>query len=56
MENNHKDNYGKKKIFVYQHWQDICHLRKRMSAEKVSKVYGGEISKYIIYKYERDFD
>lgn len=51
----HKENYGKKKEFICQHWDDICHLRKRMSAEKVSKIYGCEISKYVIYRYEREF-
>jgi hypothetical protein len=45
--------YGSKKKFISEHWNDISFMRKRMSAAKVAKVYGGLISKYNIQQYEK---
>lgn len=48
-----KQVYGKRKEFIFDHWHDICQMRKRMSAERVCRVYGGVINVSILYKYER---
>ena len=45
--------YGKKKKFIYEHLNDIIAMRRRMSAAKVASVYGGIISKFDIYEYEK---
>lgn len=49
-----KKKYGCSKSFFFTHFDDIQHLRKRLSAAKVAKIYGGMIGKGSIYKYERD--
>ena len=49
-----KKKYGRSKAFFFLHFDDIQHLRKRLSAEKVAKIYGGIIGKGSIYQYERE--
>ena len=48
-----KEYYGKKKQFMFDHWDDITQMRKRMSLSEVSKVYGGYLSRSTIHYYEK---
>lgn len=47
-----KDCYGKKKLFIFDHRNDIIQLRKRHSAKKVSEIYCYVISEWDIYAYD----
>ena len=49
----HNGQYGKKKQFIFDHWDDITQMRKRLSLTEVSKVYGGYLSRSIIHYYEK---
>lgn len=51
----HYGQYGKKKQFIVDHWDDIVQMRKTMSAARVAKVYGGYIDVRSIYQYEKLF-
>ena len=51
----HNGQYGKKKKFIIDHWDDIVQMRKTMSAAKVARVFGGYIDRYSIYQYEKLF-
>ena len=41
MVKTHNGEYGKKKQFIIDHWDDIVSLRKTRSLSQVSVIYGG---------------
>lgn len=49
----HYGQYGKKKQFIVDHWDDIVSLRKTRSLSQVSAIYGGYVSRALINYYEK---
>jgi hypothetical protein len=48
-----KEIYGQKKEFIINHYDDIMHLLRRKSARQVSELYGGLITKWDIYAFQK---
>lgn len=53
MVKTHNGQYGKKKQFIIDHWDDIVSLRKTRSLSEVSAIYGGYVSRTLIHYYEK---
>jgi hypothetical protein len=53
MVKTHNGQYGKKKQFIIEHWDDIVSLRKTRSLSEVSVIYGGYVSRTLIHYYEK---
>jgi hypothetical protein len=53
MVKTHSGQYGKKKQFIIEHWDDIVALRKTRSLSEVSAIYGGYVSRALIHYYEK---
>ena len=53
MVKTHNGQYGKKKQFIIEHWDDIVSLRKTRSLSQVSVIYGGYVSRALIHYYEQ---
>lgn len=53
MVKTHNGQYGKKKQFIIDHWDDIVALRKTRSLSEVSAIYGGYVSRALIHYYEK---
>ena len=53
MVKTHNGQYGKKKQFIIDHWDDIVSLRKTRSLSEVSAIYGGYVSRALIHYYEK---
>ena len=43
MVKTHNGQYGRKKQFIIEHWDDIVSLRKTRSLSQVSVIYGGYV-------------
>ena len=53
MVKTHNGQYGRKKQFIIEHWDDIVSLRKTRSLSQVSVIYGGYVSRALIHYYEQ---